>query len=72
MNNSLRQLLLLYRGRILGTTLGIVLALMWIFLGFWSMAFVVVCGVVGYYIGVRFDGDEDFRAFLERVLPPVD
>lgn len=36
------------------------------------MAFVVVCGVVGYYIGVRFDGDEDFRAFLERVLPPVD
>jgi len=72
MNSSLKQILLLYRGRILGAASGVVLALMWIFLGFWSTAFVLICAAIGYYIGVRFDGDEDFRTFLERVLPPVD
>ncbi|MBT9135827.1 MAG: hypothetical protein DDT34_00892 [Firmicutes bacterium] len=72
MDNVIRKILILFRGRILGASLGITFALMLIIFGVWQTVFILVCGVIGYYLGARFDSDEDFRGFLERVLPPVD
>jgi len=69
---NVRHVLMLFRGRIIGAVFGVSLALMLIFFGFWQTVFIIVCGLVGYYLGVRFDHDEDLRGFLERVLPPVD
>lgn len=72
MSIMLRKAFALYRGRIVGTFLGVVFALTYIYFGFFRTLFIVICGGVGYYVGTRVDGDEDLRALIERLLPPVD
>jgi len=72
MNNLVRKILTLYRGRIVGTILGLGFALVYIHYGFLRTVFILLCAAVGYYIGMRVDGDEDLRALIERLLPPVD
>lgn len=72
MYNLVRKLLTLYRGRIVGTFLGLSFALVYIRYGFLGTLFILVCATIGYYIGLRLDGDEDLRALIERLLPPVD
>lgn len=72
MNTVVRKVLTLYRGRILGTLLGIGFALVYLHYGFFQTLFIVLCAAIGYYLGVRIDGDEDLRTLLEKLLPPVD
>jgi len=55
-----------------GTILGLGFALVYIHYGFLRTVFILLCAAVGYYIGMRVDGDEDLRALIERLLPPVD
>ena len=72
MYNLVRKILMLYRGRIMGTILGLSFALVYIHYGFLWTLFILLCSTAGYYIGLRLDGDEDLRALIERLLPPVD
>lgn len=72
MYNVVRKILTLYRGRIIGTVLGLTFALVYIHYGFFGTLFILICCAIGYYIGLRLDGDEDLRALIERLLPPVD
>lgn len=72
MNSVLRRVLILYRGRIIGTLVGLLFALVYLHFGFFRTLFIVVCATAGYYVGVRLDADEDLRSLLERLLPPID
>lgn len=72
MNNVARKLFALYRGRVVGTLLGLVFALVYLHYGFFRTLFILLCAAAGYYIGQRVDSDEDLRALIERLLPPVD
>lgn len=72
MNTPLRRLLTHFKGRILGTALGIIVAIFIILFGFINTVFIAALGAVGYMIGTRLDGDESLRDLLERILPPVE
>jgi uncharacterized membrane protein len=72
MRTILRALLVHYRSRIIGTSAGIVFALVYIYFGFLQTLFIGACALLGYYIGTRLDADEDWRTLLDRILPPVD
>lgn len=72
MNSVLRKALILYRGRIFGTSAGLLFALVYLHFGFFRTLFIGICAVAGYYVGVRLDADEDLRSLLERLLPPID
>jgi len=69
---NVRHILVLFRGRIIGAIFGVTIALLLVFFGLWQTLFIILCGSIGYYVGLRFDNDEDFRGFLERILPPID
>lgn len=56
----------------MGTVLGLSFALVYIHYGFLRTLFILLCAAAGYYIGLRLDGDDDLRALIERLLPPVD
>lgn len=72
MNSPFRNMLLHYRGRIIGTLLGLFVALIFVHYGLFKGFFILSLAVIGYVVGTRLDGDESLRELLERILPPVD
>ncbi|MDI6602129.1 MAG: DUF2273 domain-containing protein [Thermoanaerobacteraceae bacterium] len=57
-------------GKIVGMALGLLFAILVIALGFWKTIFVLICILIGYYLGKIIDNREDLRNFLDRILPP--
>jgi uncharacterized membrane protein len=37
--------------------------------GFFKTLFIIACVVVGFYLGSRYDLDQNFIEFLERFIP---
>ena len=60
----------LHRGKIIGGILGLIIGIIIIALGFFKAAFVILCAILGYYIGKSIDNNEDIRALLDKILPP--
>ncbi len=71
MNSPFRNMLLFYRGRIIGTVLGLFVALILVHYGLFKGVFILSLMTIGFVIGTRLDGDESLRELLERILPPV-
>jgi uncharacterized membrane protein len=61
-----------YKGRILGTIVGFIAGLIWVFLGFWRAIAFILCVVVGFYLGKKIDQRGSLREILNKVLPPKD
>jgi uncharacterized membrane protein len=59
-----------YKGRILGTLIGFLFSLFFIYFGFILTVFIFVSILGGYYIGKRYDQQEDFRDIIDDILPP--
>lgn len=55
--------------RWLGALIGLVVALMLIFLGFWKAVFVVLCVGLGYLIGQVLEGEQTLSEFIGRLFP---
>ena len=54
-----------------GALIGLVVALLIIFLGLIKTIFIAICVGIGYYIGKCFEADKNFfRKLLDRFLPP--
>ncbi len=60
----------MHRGKIIGGILGLIIAIIIISLGFLKAVFVILCTVLGYYIGKLIDNKEDIRDILDKILPP--
>lgn len=60
----------MHRGKIIGGILGLIIATIIISLGFLKAVFVILCTVLGYYIGKLIDNKEDIRDILDKILPP--
>lgn len=58
------------RGKIIGALLGIIFAVIILLFGFFKALFVILCAIIGYYIGKIADNKESIREFLDRILPP--
>lgn len=60
-----------HRGEILGAGTGLLIAVIVLLLGVLKALFVVICVVIGYYIGKRLSQDKDYvKNLLDRILPP--
>lgn len=59
------------KGGIIGAVIGIVLAILFIWLGPFKTIFIVICGGIGYYIGLSvFQGKNLFKAIIDKIIPP--
>jgi len=58
-------------GLILGAV-GVVIALMILFLGFWRAAFVALLFALGYFIGAVANKGEAVKTVVNKVFPPKD
>lgn len=59
-----------HRGKLVGTVLGIVIGASIMIFGFFKTVFILVCGLVGLFVGKRVDDKDDFRDIIERIIPP--
>lgn len=60
-----------HRGKLLGTLIGLFVALLVLWVGvLWSL-FILACMLVGYWLGKRMDEHkENLAEVLDRILPP--
>ncbi|SJZ85636.1 DUF2273 domain-containing protein [Selenihalanaerobacter shriftii] len=59
-----------YRGRAIGALLGLLFSFVFINFGFILTVFIFACIFVGYYIGRKYDQQEDLREIIDDILPP--
>lgn len=60
-------------GKLLGTLLGVLLGIGIILFGLFNTLFVLLCGLVGLYVGKRVDEKSDFadlKALFYKLIPP--
>lgn len=58
-----------HRCKACGLMLGLVLGIAILLFGFWNTVFVLVCGMLGLFIGVKLDNGENIVARLDRIFP---
>ena len=66
----LQEIWRVHSGKIIGVSIGLVLGLLILAIGFFQALFVLFCMVVGYVIGKRIDDKEDLMEILDKLLPP--
>lgn len=60
-----------HRGKLIGTLIGLFLAMLVIWVGVLWSVFILICMGVGFFIGKRMDDHkEDLAEVLDRILPP--
>lgn len=69
MNEILTELWAQHRGKILGVAAGVGFSCCILAFGFWRSLFVVLCAVLGYFIGKRIDEKGGWRDFYNRMFP---
>lgn len=59
-----------HRGKFVGLLLGLVLGAAVLIFGFFKTVFVLLCGLIGLYVGKKIDDQEDLADIVERIVPP--
>lgn len=57
------------RGKTIGCSFGLLLGILILLFGFWNIIFILLCGVIGLYIGMCIDRSDDFLEILSEKLP---
>lgn len=57
------------KGKIIGLLLGLIFSILTLTIGFFRTVFIVICTVLGYYIGKKIDNNEDVIELLQRIMP---
>jgi uncharacterized membrane protein len=60
----------MHSGKIIGVSLGFVIGVLIITLGFFRTIFVLLCVFFGFVVGKRIDDKEDLMDILDKFLPP--
>ena len=58
-----------HRCKLAGMVFGLVAGIAILLFGFWNMMFVLSCGLLGLFIGVKLDKGERFPERLDRIFP---
>ncbi|MGP2526512.1 DUF2273 domain-containing protein [Acidaminococcus sp. LBK-2] len=66
----LRKLFETSRWRIIGASVGLVVGILFLILGFFRTVFLLFCIGLGFYIGYKMDAGEDLVDLLDNLLPP--
>jgi uncharacterized membrane protein len=65
----LLQFILENRGKTLGIAAGFIFGLLFLFVGFFKTIIFMVFVATGFYLGSKFDKQEDLSDVLDRILP---
>lgn len=57
-------------GKIIGITLGLLISILILTLGFIKTIFISLCVYIGYFFGSKIDKKENIWELLDRILPP--
>jgi uncharacterized membrane protein len=66
----LEEIWLHHSGKISGVTIGLLVGIFILAVGFFQTLFVMICVIIGYVVGKRIDEKEDIMDILEKLLPP--
>lgn len=58
-----------HRGKCIGTALGFVLGIVYLFNGFWDMIIFASLLALGFYVGLKIDSRENLWEVIDRILP---
>lgn len=58
-----------HRGKLVGSVLGVVLGASIMVFGFFKTVFILFCGLIGLFVGKKVDEQEDFKEFIEKIIP---
>lgn len=59
-----------HRGKCVGLALGLTLGAAVLIFGFFKTVFVLLCGLIGLFVGKKIDDQEDLADIVERIVPP--
>ena len=69
--NKLTEIYAAKKGGIIGAGLGVLLAVLVLILNPFRTAFIVLCAVIGYFIGINIlQGKNMFKALIDKIIPP--
>ncbi|MGI6066538.1 MAG: DUF2273 domain-containing protein [Bacillota bacterium] len=57
-----------HKGKTVGIIIGLAFGLMVVIFGFFQAAFIMLCMIIGYFIGRRVDDNVNFRDVMDRVF----
>ncbi|MGE5474617.1 MAG: DUF2273 domain-containing protein [Ignavibacteriales bacterium] len=58
-----------HKGEVIGTSIGVLFAVLVLVFGFFSMLFVVICAGIGWYLGKKaFENKNFFREIIAKVI----
>ena len=63
------ELMVLHKGKIIGTVIGFIFALLILYIGVLKTLLVFLFTAFGFYIGARWDIEGNFKKLLDRILP---
>lgn len=61
-----------HRGKTIGIFLGLIASILFIAYGFWRTLFVIVCILLGYFIGKEIDQNQGFDQWIQQVFKKRD
>jgi uncharacterized membrane protein len=68
--NLLEEIWQSHGGKILGCSVGFIIGILVLMLGFFQTLFVLFCVIAGFMVGKRIDEKEDLMDILDKLLPP--
>jgi len=59
-----------HRGKLVGTILGIIIGISILLFGFFKTLFIMICGLIGLFVGKRVDEKDNLMDIVEKIIPP--
>lgn len=60
-----------YRGRLFGLTAGLIVAVLFLTIGFFKTFLIIICVAVGFIVGFFFDDKADLGNMVDRIMSRV-
>lgn len=57
------------KGKTIGLAIGLFFGILVLIIGFFKTVFIVLCALLGYYLGKKVDNNESILELIERILP---
>lgn len=57
-----------HRGKTIGILLGLVASILFIAYGFWRTMFIIVCILLGYFIGREIDQNKNWDQWIQQIF----
>ena len=58
------------KGKIIGALIGFLAGILFLLIGFFKTLLLIICTVIGLYLGSRWDIEGDIKRILNKILPP--